>query len=94
MSFSPTAAVVSKPASQLTSELSDPTEPNFAPPGGLEIEGLTTHSQFEHHEAKLGIKDCDSANAAYPYLRLPGEQETNSGTDPTKAQEGISTSTA
>jgi len=94
MSFSPTAAVGSKPASQPTSEVSDPIEPNIAPPGGLRIEGLTTHSEFELHEAKPGIKDCASANAAHEYLRPLGIQKTNSGNNPTKAQESISRSAA
>jgi hypothetical protein len=94
MSFSPTATVVPKLASHPTSKLSNPTEPNFAPPGGLGIEGLTTHSEFEHHEAELEIEDCASAEAAHKYLRPPGEQKKNSDTNPTGAQEGIFTSTA
>lgn len=94
MSFSPTATVVSKSASQLTSELYDSTEPNFAPPGGLGIEGLTTHSEFEHHNAELEVEDCASAEAAHKYLRPPGEQKNNSDTDPTRAKDGIFMSTA
>jgi hypothetical protein len=73
---------------------SDPTDLSFVPPGGLGIEGITTHSKFEHHEAEPEIEDCASADANHEHLRPPGEHKNNSGTNSTAIQEGILTSTA
>jgi hypothetical protein len=87
----PTDAVVSKPASQITTELIGPTQPSLAPAGGLGIEGITIRPELDHRENDLETRDCACTDATHKHLQSPEEHNYDLGTTPTVVQDGILT---